>query len=148
MKTYSRFIPCDTGKQINVEYNCLCLLSSELPFSDIYLKLWSTKKINCNWASKIDHIYKLTTVTIIKLNFPSPGRGTWSSVAAKEAGFVLSHVSCSIVLANNSLHLFISLFHLYKLLSFFLTKRMRNPFLSNLFPTATQNNQIFVTPDP
>lgn len=74
MKTYSRFIPCDTGKQINVECNCLCLFSIELPFSDIYLKLWSTKKINCNWAYKIDHIYKLTTVTIINLYFTSQGR--------------------------------------------------------------------------
>lgn len=61
---------------------------------------------------------------------------------------MLSHVSCSIVFAYIFLYLFIYLLHLYKLLFFFLAKHNRNPFLSNVFPSEIQNNQIFVTPDP
>lgn len=107
-----------------------------LACSDIYLKLLSTKKIDCNWAYKTDGGLKLTTVTIINLNFTSGEKNAWSSISARKAGFLLSHVSCSIVLtcrAFFSPDLFIYLLHLYKPLCFFLPKQTRNPSLSNLF---------------
>lgn len=106
-----------------------------LAFSDIYLELLSTKKINCNWAYKTDGGLKLTTVTIINLNFTSGEKNAWSSISARKAGFLLSHVSCSIVLTCRVFfpELFIYLLHLYKPLCFFLPKQTRKPSLSNLF---------------
>ena len=71
---------------------------------------------------------------------------TRSNDSARKAVFLLSHVSCSIVLAYIFLHLFIYLLHLYQPLSpCFPQSTTRIPSPSTVLPTEIQNNPIFVT---